>query len=61
MNRSWIADIKGALMVGVLADYLKLWECLSEIELQPNIEDRHIFSVAPDEKYSTKAAYNGIF
>jgi hypothetical protein len=34
-NRKWIADIKGALSVGVLIDYLQLWEMLSAIELQP--------------------------
>ena len=44
-NRKWIADIKGALLVGVLIDYLQLWEMLSAIELQPRVED--IFSVLP--------------
>jgi hypothetical protein len=36
-NRKWIADIKGALSVGVLIDYLQLWEMLSAIELQPGV------------------------
>jgi hypothetical protein len=57
----WIADIKGALSVGVLIDYLQLWEMLSAIELQPGVEDRHIFSIAPDGMYSAKSAYNGLF
>jgi hypothetical protein len=61
LNRSWIVDIKGALTVGVLAEYLRLWEYLSGLELYPDIEDRHIFSVAQDVKYSAKAAYNGLF
>jgi hypothetical protein len=61
LNRSWISDIRGGLTVGVLADYLKLWACLSEIELHPHIEDKHIFSVALDGKYSAKAAYKGLF
>jgi hypothetical protein len=61
LNRRWISDIRGGLTVGLLADYLKLWVCLSEIELHPHIEDRHIFSVAPDGKYSAKAAYKGLF
>jgi hypothetical protein len=60
-NRKWIADIKGALSVGVLIDYLQLWEMLSAIELQPGVEDRHIFSIAPDGMYSAKSAYNGLF
>jgi hypothetical protein len=60
-NRKWIADIKGALSVGVLIDYLQLWEMLSAIELQPGVEDRHIFSIVPDGMYSAKSAYNGLF
>ena len=39
VNRKWISDIKGALTVRVLVDYLNLWESLSGIELQPNIRD----------------------
>jgi hypothetical protein len=61
LNRRWISDIRDGLTVRVLADYLKLWDCLSEIELHPLTEDRHIFSVAPDGKYSAKAAYKGLF
>jgi hypothetical protein len=61
LNRRWISDIRGGLTVGVLVDCLKLWACLSEIELHPHIEDRHIFSVAPNGKYSAKAAYKGLF
>jgi hypothetical protein len=60
-NRKWISDIKGALSVGVLVDYLNLWELLSEIVLQPEVEDKHIFSIAAYGKYSAKAAYEGLF
>lgn len=56
-NRRWILDIKGALTVGALIDYLHLWEALSDISLQPNIEDKHIFSFASDGRYSAKVAY----
>jgi hypothetical protein len=61
LNSRWIYDIRGGLTVGVLAYYLKLWDCLSGIELHPLIEDKHIFSVAPDGKYSAKVAYKGLF
>jgi hypothetical protein len=61
LNRRWISDIRGALTVRVLVEYLKLWESLSEIELQPKIRDRHVFSLASDGKYTTKAAYKGLF
>jgi hypothetical protein len=60
-NRSLISDIKDALTVGALIDYLHLWEVLSEFELQPGREDKHIFSVASDGIYSAKSAYKGLF
>jgi hypothetical protein len=61
LNRRWIGDIKGALTVGALIDYLHLGNALSDLVQQPDIEDRHIFSIAPDGLYSAKAAYNGLF
>jgi hypothetical protein len=59
-NRKWISDIKGALSVGALVDYLQLCELLSEVVVQPEVEDKHIFSLARDGKYSTKSAYEGL-
>jgi hypothetical protein len=29
--------------------------------LQPEVEDKHIFSIAADGKYSAKSAYEGLF
>lgn len=60
-NGRWILDIKGALTVGALVDYLHLWELISEMVLQPDIEDKLIFSVAADGNYSAKAAYEDFF
>jgi hypothetical protein len=47
--------------VGVLVDYLQIWNLMSEIVLQPTIEDKHVFSIAPDGIYSAKVAYEGFF
>ena len=41
-NQSWISDIKGAITVGVIIDYLHLWDVLSDFFLQPDVEDRHL-------------------
>jgi hypothetical protein len=41
-NRNWNSDIKGTLTVGVLTNYLQLWDLLSDFELQPGIKDKHI-------------------
>jgi hypothetical protein len=60
-NRRLISDIIGALPVGALVDYLHLWDLLSNVELQPGIEDKHIFCLASDDKYSAKIAYEAIF
>jgi hypothetical protein len=61
VNRRWIGDIRGALTEGALIDYLHLCEALSDLMLHPEIEDRHIFSLAPDGLYSAKTAYVGLF
>jgi hypothetical protein len=61
LNRRWIADIKGALTVGAIVDYLHLWNILADFVLQPNTEDIHIFSLSSNGRYSAKSAYTGFF
>jgi hypothetical protein len=34
-NRSWLNDIKGALTVEVLADFLDLWDAILTVNLNP--------------------------
>ena len=40
-NRSWVADIKGALTVEVLLEYVQLWDMVDNITLQQDIPDQH--------------------
>jgi hypothetical protein len=40
LNHAWVSDIQGGLPVGVLVDYLQLWDILVNFRLQPGIEDR---------------------
>jgi hypothetical protein len=42
-------------------DYIQLWDLLSNVELRPDQDDKHIFSLASDGCYSAKAAYEGFF
>ena len=42
-NRTWVSDIRGALTVQVLIEYINLWELFSNVELQPDVEDTHIW------------------
>jgi hypothetical protein len=45
----------------VLVDVLDLWDALQTIQLQPGIDDKHIFRFATNGKYSAKATYDGLF
>ena len=56
-----ISDIRGILSAGALNDFMHLWEALTNSRLHPDIEDMHIFSIAPDGNYSAKTAYDGLF
>ena len=40
-DRRWVSDIRGALTVNVLIEYLGLWDLLLNVELQPELEDSH--------------------
>jgi hypothetical protein len=60
-NQTWISDIKGARTVGVIVDYLLLWDVLSDFLLQPNVEDRHIWWFSSDGQYSARTAYKVLF
>jgi hypothetical protein len=47
----WVADIRGALTVAVLTEYLDLWDLLAEVVLQPEIEDSHIWQFTQTGQY----------
>ena len=38
-NRAWISDIQGAHTVGVIVDYLHLWNLLMDFQLQLEVEN----------------------
>ncbi|WVZ53711.1 LOW QUALITY PROTEIN: hypothetical protein U9M48_004616, partial [Paspalum notatum var. saurae] len=60
-NRRWIADIKGALSVQALVDYLKLWELVDGIVMQPEISDKHTWKLSRSGAYTSKSAYQAFF
>jgi hypothetical protein len=39
----WISDIRGTNTVGVMVEYLQLWEVLLNVELQPGHQDTHFW------------------
>jgi hypothetical protein len=61
VNRSWVEDIKGALTVQVLADYLSIWDLVDGVVLQPGVLDRHVWKLSSNGTYSCKSAYQAMF
>ena len=60
-NQTWISDIQGALTVGVISEYLALWDIVTSVQLRREVNDTHFFRLAANGKYSAKAAYEGLF
>ena len=61
VNRGWIEDIKGALTVQVLSDYLHIWDLVEGTVLQPRTQYRHVWKLSSTGCYSSKSAYNAMF
>jgi len=59
--RGWVADIKGALTVQVLIEFLKVWELVDGIVLHPNARDHFSWKFSSSDQYSSKSAYNTMF
>ncbi|WVZ80205.1 hypothetical protein U9M48_027698, partial [Paspalum notatum var. saurae] len=60
-QNAWISDLQGALGVAALIEYLQLWGTLSQIVLDPEAADRHIWHFSPSGQYSTKSSYESFF
>jgi len=60
-NQAWVSDIQGALTVGVIVDNLHLWDLLMDFQLEPEVEDRHLWRLSSNRQYSAKSAYEGFF
>ena len=60
--QAWVSDIIiGALTVGVIVEYLHLWDILSAVTLQSQEEDKHIWKFSANAQYSAKSAYESFF
>ncbi len=39
-NNSWVSDIRGALTVPVISQFLLIWDAALRIQLSPGVRDR---------------------
>ena len=45
----------------VIFEYLQLWDFLGNFELQPDLEDTHIWQFSTTGTFSIKSAYEALF
>jgi hypothetical protein len=57
----WTRDLHGVLSASVICDLLNLADLLSEVILQQDQPDKHVWRLSVSEKYSTKSAYEASF
>ena len=60
-DHAWVLDIRGIMTVEVTVEFLNLWDLLYDFQLQPKVEDTHIWRLSSSGQYSTKLAYEGFF
>jgi hypothetical protein len=60
-NLHWISDVKGAILVRVIAEFLELCEVLEVVVLRPGVRDRHIWKFSASGDYTASSAYEALF
>jgi hypothetical protein len=54
----WIGDTHGEATVTMLAEFLRLWDSVSDIIMQHGIQDTHVWQWTSIGQYSMKSAYD---
>ncbi|XP_066311257.1 uncharacterized protein [Miscanthus floridulus] len=57
----WARDITGARTMVVLVEYLRLWDMVENVQLQPNVPDRVIWKWTSGGVYSSSSANQAFF
>ncbi len=60
-GRQWIKDIRGALGIQPILEYLKLWSLVQMVDLDPTTPDSIIWKWESSGQYSSKSAYKALF
>jgi hypothetical protein len=56
----WIADIQGVATIEVFHEFLKLWDMVSGINFQQEVQDSHTWRLTSSGQYTTKSAYDAL-
>jgi len=59
-NNKWVTEIRGGLTWNVIREFLQLWDCVQDFELN-EMEDRHVWRLESGGCYSSKSAYRAYF
>ncbi|WVZ93818.1 LOW QUALITY PROTEIN: hypothetical protein U9M48_039773 [Paspalum notatum var. saurae] len=57
----WVTDIRGALTFPVLIEYLRIWELVDDVTLQPGTPDQFRWRFTHSGQYSCQSAYWAFF
>jgi hypothetical protein len=60
-NNSYVSDIRGALTVPVISQFLLIWDAVLHVQLSPGVENRLIWCWTYDQRYSARSAYQAFF
>jgi len=61
LNGKWVEDIKGALTVQILVEYLQIWDLVDGLTLQQDVPDQFRWKFTQSGLYSSKSAYAAFF
>jgi len=60
-NNLWLSHIQGALTVGVILEFLSLWDLVKDVILQLMVSDYHIWRLSSSGQYSATLAFKNLF
>jgi hypothetical protein len=61
LNNRWTTDIIGAPTTQVLCDFLRVWNVLQGVVLQPMLADRFVWRWSSDGNFSVSSTYRAFF
>ena len=60
VDHSWVSDIRGALSLRGLVEYLELWDALTDFQLNNSV-DQHHWKFESSGTFSSQSAYRAFF